>query len=71
MGLWSDWSAETSFKTTGKGGFSSWFWIVVGAAAVLVLGTVAYLVVRKRFTKRLQRSSNKRVKWWEDWDWEE
>lgn len=47
-GLWSDWSAETSFKTTAKGGFSLWIWILVVVVAVVVVGAIAYVATSRR-----------------------
>jgi hypothetical protein len=58
MGLWSDWSAETSFETTAKGGSSLWIWIVVVVVAVLVVGAVAYVAA----TRRVRRVSRPRSK---------
>jgi hypothetical protein len=57
-GLWSDWSAETSFKTTAKGGSSLWIWIVVVVVAVLVVGAVAYVAA----TRRVRRVSKPRYR---------
>jgi hypothetical protein len=47
-GLWSDWSAETFFTTTAKGGLPFWIWIVVGVGAFLIAGAGAFLVGRTR-----------------------
>lgn len=67
-GAWSDWSTETSFKTSAKGGLPSWIWVVVGAvAAVLGVGAVAYSLSRKRPPKRLQRRHTRSLKYMEDW----
>jgi heme exporter protein D len=46
-GLWSDWSAETFFTTTAKGGLPFWVWIIVGVAAVLIVGVIVYLVGKR------------------------
>ena len=48
VGLWSDWSTETSFKTSAKGGVLFWIWIVVVVGAVVVVGTVAYAAASRR-----------------------
>jgi hypothetical protein len=47
-GLWSDWSSETSFKTTAKGGVPFWIWIVVVLVAVVLAGAVAHASRRVR-----------------------
>ncbi len=57
-GLWSDWSAETSFKTTAKGGSSLWIWIVVVVVVVVVVGAVAYVAA----TRRVRRVSKSRYR---------
>jgi hypothetical protein len=51
-GLWSDWSAETFFTTIAKGGLPFWIWIVVGVAAVLIMGAIAYLVGKGRVAQQ-------------------
>jgi lysophospholipase L1-like esterase len=61
MGLWSDWSAETSFKTTAKGGSSFWVWIVVVVVVVVVVGAVAYLAANRR-VRRVRRVSKPRYR---------
>jgi hypothetical protein len=47
-GDWSSWSAETSFTTIaasqGHSGLPSWIWILIGAAAVLIVGALSYFV---------------------------
>jgi hypothetical protein len=55
VGLWSDWSTETSFKTTGKGVGPIWIWIVVVLVAVALVGTVAYAAASRR-AKRAPKS---------------
>lgn len=48
-GLWSDWSAETLFKTASKHGKSPlWIWIVVVVVVVVVAGAVAYVAASWR-----------------------
>ena len=57
-GLWSDWSAETSFKTTAKGGVPLWIWIVVVVVVVMVVGAVAYLAA-SRLVRRVSKPVSK------------
>jgi hypothetical protein len=51
-GVWSSWSAETSFTTVaanrGYFGLRSWIWILVGGAAILIVAAMACLVRFRR-----------------------
>ena len=62
MGLWSDWSAETSFetsfKTTAKGGVPSWIWVVLVMVVVVVAGAVAYMAAG-RLVRRVSKPVSK------------
>jgi hypothetical protein len=58
MGLWSDWSTETSFKTTAKGGVPSWIWVVLVVVVVVVVGAVAY-VAASRLVRRVSKPVSK------------
>ena len=52
-GAWSEWSNETSFTTKGdsRSGLPFWIWIIVGVAALLLVGVGSYLLGKRRPAK--------------------